>query len=85
MPNCIVCKTPNTTRELGPDLATFDCPRCGSFSARPVRPSTATIRARRPSTIANACGSLRKANYHAFFEIVACHRVGFKATDIFFG
>jgi hypothetical protein len=31
MPNCIVCKTLNTTRELGPDLATFDCPRCGSF------------------------------------------------------
>jgi|SRR5215831_14739354 len=29
-------------------------------------------------------GSLRKANHHAFFEIVACRRVGFKAADIFF-
>src|SRR5271170_2154815 len=33
MPNCIVCKTPNTTREPGVgDFARFVCPRCGSFA-----------------------------------------------------
>jgi hypothetical protein len=33
MPNCIVCKTPNATRQPGAgDFARFDCSRCGSFA-----------------------------------------------------
>jgi hypothetical protein len=28
---CIVCGTPDCQRDLGPDIAVYDCPRCGSF------------------------------------------------------
>ena len=31
MPNCVVCSTPNASRQPGAgDFALFDCPRCGS-------------------------------------------------------
>ena len=33
MPNCVVCSTPNASRQPGAgDFALFDCPRCGSFA-----------------------------------------------------
>ena len=33
MPKCIVCNTPNATRQPGAgDFARFGCPRCGSFA-----------------------------------------------------
>ena len=33
MPNCIVCNSPNATRQAGAgDFARFDCVRCGSFA-----------------------------------------------------
>jgi hypothetical protein len=31
MPNCIVCKTPNTVRQPGDGFARYDCLRCGLF------------------------------------------------------
>lgn len=33
VPNCIVCRSPNTSRQEGVgDFARFDCPRCGLFA-----------------------------------------------------
>ena len=29
MLNCIVCNSPNATKEVTGDFARFDCPRCG--------------------------------------------------------
>jgi predicted RNA-binding Zn-ribbon protein involved in translation (DUF1610 family) len=40
MLNCIVCNSPNATKEVTGDFARFDCPRCGR---EPIRTAGASL------------------------------------------